>query len=302
MVPLLAVVGGTTASAGAPLHNISPTYLGRPTSSKPPFLPLGSFQRAKINPHVRRKPQLIFLGTQIDDSSAIERWALVKALSQFGSLSKVHPLTTRYCVANTPTPNGSAPQQPKIDCGHPIRCVYCKVQRGEAASFDLRTAKYHSPYLSFAAADLIDRNFKTMAAGHLNASQLALFNQYSRLPGYRVWHDEVWHAVPGLYDMSIQDAIQHMPVVAVGDYVDVGANVAFGTDLLSSDRSHYLTFAQVLNALQTGKSANPVPETLVPNVNAEANIVTALICHADGRKPAKVCNRAVIRSMLKHVK
>jgi hypothetical protein len=293
--------------AGLPLVNgmlatQSITYLGPLSNAAPPYLPLGAFHLTSINPHAGKKPQVIFLGTQIDDSSAIERWAVVKSLGQFGTFSKIRPLTTRYCVATTPPPNGSAPQQPKIDCGHPFQCVFCKVQRGGAASFDLPASKYDSRFVSLAPAELIDRNFKTMAPGDLNASQLALFNRYSRIPGYRAWHDEVWHAVPQLYGMSIENVTQHLPVVAVGGYVDVGANVAFGTDLLTSDRSRYLSFTQVLKVLQTGKAAAPAPDTLVPDVNAEANVVTALICHVDGRKPSKVCDRTVIRSMLKHVK
>jgi hypothetical protein len=62
-----------------------------------------------------------------------------------------------------------------------------------------------------------------------------------------------------------------------------------------------MTFAQVQSALISGKEpwSN---STLVADVNAEANAITALICHADGKKPASVCSRPAIKVILKHVK
>ena len=85
--------------------------------------------------------------------------------------------------------------------------------------------------------------------------------------------------------------------------METGSNVAMVTDSSGTlDTTPYLSFAQVQQTLRTGKSVGGAPDTLVSDTNAETNIITALICHADGRKPAKVCNRAVIRSMLKHVK
>lgn len=56
----------------------------------------------------------------------------------------------------------------------------------------------------------------------------------------------------------------------------------------------------IQSALVTGK--DPPLTKLVEDVNAEANIMVALICHADGRKPAKVCDRPAIRQILAHMK
>jgi hypothetical protein len=45
-----------------------------------------------------------------------------------------------------------------------------------------------------------------------------------------------------------------------------------------------------------------MPPTLISDVSAEANVITALVCHADHMQPKRVCGRAVIRKIVKHVK
>ncbi|HEX6510516.1 MAG TPA: hypothetical protein VF221_23040 [Chloroflexota bacterium] len=62
-----------------------------------------------------------------------------------------------------------------------------------------------------------------------------------------------------------------------------------------------LSFSRVHEVLVQGQNPRNAP-TLVEHVNAEANIIMALICHADGNKPANACNRPVIKAILKHVK
>jgi hypothetical protein len=61
-----------------------------------------------------------------------------------------------------------------------------------------------------------------------------------------------------------------------------------------------MPFDTVRQALATGK--DPQGSLLVEHVNAEANVLTALICHADGKRPGSVCNRSVIKRVLKYVK
>jgi len=41
---------------------------------------------------------------------------------------------------------------------------------------------------------------------------------------------------------------------------------------------------------------------LVSGINAETNILVALICHADGGKPSSVCAAHTVQGLLKHVK
>jgi hypothetical protein len=63
-----------------------------------------------------------------------------------------------------------------------------------------------------------------------------------------------------------------------------------------------LPFAVIQQSLQRGKSVGGAVPTLVPDVNAEANIITALICHADARHPASLCARPAIRAILQNVR
>jgi hypothetical protein len=293
-------------TGGIALSETNLTDLGKPSNSASPYLPLGSFRHTSVNPHAGKKPQLVFLGTQVDDNSAIERWAVVKALGEFGTFSAIRTLKTRQCeiaygVSNAPTPGH---KHGRLDCNSKVQSGGVGFGRpGGAASFDLRAARFHSPYVALAAAELIDRNLKTKFPTQLTGSQRALFDRYIHLPADRKWHDAVWHAVPLLYEsLTFAHSGRQLPLVAVGGYVETGANVALAADLLSSDRLSYLSFSQILKTLRTGKSVEPASDTLAPDVNAEANMITALVCHADGLKPARVCNRAVIRSMLKHVK
>jgi hypothetical protein len=304
----LVVLLAALVTGGIALSATNLTDLGKPSNSAAPFLPLGSFRHTTINPHLGKKAQLIFLGTQIDDSSAVERWAVVKALSQFGTFSKIRPLSTHLCqVTFGPSnPTGPSPghEHAKLDCNLSLRSWGIGPgPMGSSASFELRGSEYSSPYLAFSTAELIDRNLKTALQGHLTRSQLTLFDRYIRLSGDSVWHQAVWHSVPGLYEyLTLANRGRQLPLAAVGGYVETGANVAISADLFSADHLHYLSFRQMQTALRAGKPADGASDTLVPDVNAEANIITALICHADGRKPSKVCDRPVIRSMLKHVK
>ena len=61
-------------------------------------------------------------------------------------------------------------------------------------------------------------------------------------------------------------------------------------------------FADIQQSLATGHPVDGLPASLIPDVNTAANIITALICHADGKKPTSVCGRPVIRAILRSVK
>lgn len=62
------------------------------------------------------------------------------------------------------------------------------------------------------------------------------------------------------------------------------------------------SFSDVQESLVAGRAAGGLPQSLVTDVNAETNIITALICHADGKQPGSVCSRPVIRGLLMHVR
>ena len=72
-----------------------------------------------------------------------------------------------------------------------------------------------------------------------------------------------------------------------------GPNSGFGVNA---------SFPEVQESLLAGKATAGLPQSLITDVNAETNILIALICHADGKKPGSVCNRSVIKKLLKHVK
>ena len=59
-----------------------------------------------------------------------------------------------------------------------------------------------------------------------------------------------------------------------------------------------LSFSTVQQALIHGRVAGSGPRSLVPDINIETNILTALICHVDRLQPASVCNRPAIRQLL----
>jgi hypothetical protein len=57
----------------------------------------------------------------------------------------------------------------------------------------------------------------------------------------------------------------------------------------------------VQRALATGSEPSTLSH-LVEDVTAEANVISALVCHADGMNPKSVCGRPMITDILKHVK
>jgi hypothetical protein len=77
--------------------------------------------------------------------------------------------------------------------------------------------------------------------------------------------------------------------------IDVAATTPTGEDRITG-----MSFTSIQNALRTG--VDPKGSAVVEHVNAEANIITALICHANGERPSSVCKRPTVESILKHVK
>ena len=64
-----------------------------------------------------------------------------------------------------------------------------------------------------------------------------------------------------------------------------------------------LSFRQIQDALIRGKDPGPYAGPgLVEHVNAEANILGAIICHGDGGQPKRVCGRTSIRAIERHIK
>ncbi len=249
------------------------TCLGAPMDivSTEAYFPLSGFHRIPTFLHQGSKPELLFLGVEDSELSDIERWPVVKALDQFGSFSQVTP-AKRFC--------GNAS---------------CSI-----ASFDLSHAEYRSRYIAFVSRDLVD------AANGLyqrpSREELALFNRYARPPKAGSYRDAVL-AAANTYAKS------SLPLVTVGGYLQTETQIMNTGDFQALVQSTSTTgsapdlpFAAVQQSLQESKPVDSAYPSLVRDVNAEANIITALICHANGKRPASVCGRSSIKSILKHVK
>jgi hypothetical protein len=79
------------------------TCLGTLTNDSIPYLPLGRYSHSKTPmPKRHGKPLVLYVGALFDAPSASERWALVKALGQFGSFSNVQATTSNPAVKGQP--------------------------------------------------------------------------------------------------------------------------------------------------------------------------------------------------------
>jgi hypothetical protein len=282
LVPRGATAKGCNGCLGTPTNTVSPNQ----------YFPLSGFARMKGEkpPVLAGKPEVLFIGTQLQDSkfpqdetSAVERWPLVKALEQFGRFSGLERLP-RYCF----TPSGKTQQ-------------YCDLE-----SFNWHGARYTSPYISFAGRELLKTDATPLDS--LSGQELALYKKYSRakVPFYK--HDPL-HALTTVLSGGTETTRQ-LPLVVIGNYrqtidqiVTPGAfRKTFYGQIATPGESppvYYtgFSFTEVQGALAAG-TAN----ALTLEVNAQANVMTALICHADGGKPKTVCGRAVIKTILKQVK
>lgn len=283
LAAVLVLVALLATGAALAINNIA--NLGKPNNAVPLYLPIGSFRHAGQVLRQHGKPELLFIDTSVDGGSAAESWPVVKALSQFGRWSGLRASTSRACMLV----QASSVQ------------INCKVPGGyvdvrSVPEFDFSQARYASRYVNFADKDLIDRALHFHPG--LSKQQLTLFNHYARPPGYPVFRDAVLEAAlnaPGAAPGK------GLPLLAVGGYVEAGANVVTQGDL-ESYSTLGLPFSTIQRSLQRGRSVGGASSTLVSDVNAEANIITALICHADHMQPKHVCGRAVIRKIVRHVR
>jgi hypothetical protein len=226
-------------------------------------------------------PELLFIGTQTDGPSAAERWPLVKALDQFGTLDHVRATKSRGMPSVVP----------------PI-----------FPTFDLSRATYRSHYLAFVHKDMLD------ASGHLyqrlSKQEQAIYVRYARAANEPFKNDPNRVLATAIFG-NLPASTRRFPIVVVGEYLET-----YSQDVRESDftqqtpapggtpgidfKTEGLPFSAVQDAMIQNK--DPSGTRVVEDVNAEANIITALICHMDGRRPAQVCNRQGIKAILKHVK
>jgi uncharacterized protein DUF929 len=257
------------------------TNLGKPTSatSNSPIFPLSGFHRIGTSLHAFARPELLFISAVGDESSAVERWALVKALDQFGTLS------------NVGTSSVAAPHE--------------SYASGAIPTFDLTSATYRSRYLNFVHKDVLDSSNHLYQS--LDQTEKQLYDRYARsaFPADKNDTDN-FRATLGGIDGNSQHAF---PLIAVGGYLQTASNVLYPSDFFlkeynskTGSATSFASFDAVRQSLGTGKPASGIQTSLITDVNAEANTMIALICHADHLQPGRVCNRSVIKQILKHVR
>jgi len=316
LVAACAVLLATGISMAGPTTS-SIAYLGPPASvvSTASERPLDGFHR--VSTFVRRggKPELIFLAAQVPGARTIniERWPLVKALSQFGRLTGIKAVD-KHCV-----PVASGPTAGLEICTIP--------------TYDLSHARYSSPYLAFDSKDLVRTvGSKDRAFQPLSPIEKTLFDRYVR---YRSkpkclkldkfgspilvngqFLSYTCTSFANYIDAAIFNQTSRvLPLIAVGDYLQTVSQIMISGDFVetipltptpdskvpSPTEERVSSFDADRNAMLTGR-APFLLSGLVRNVNSEANVITALICHATKNQPKSVCTRPTIKQILKSVR
>jgi len=291
---------GVSIAGQNSITNLGPPL---PVQSTNANFPLSGFHRINTSLNRHGRPVLLVIGTLagpighgtfnvFDHKSAVERWPVIKALDQFGTFTGVRAAPA-LCQKDATT-------------GH----IVCQV-----ATYDWSRAAYRSRYLVFEHKDLLDRQDRSFQT--LSPTERVLYNRYSRNPGR-------WTLFPGRPDYVVgtvansnspggATSIRQLPLLLVGNYLQTVSQVAISGDfedtLTGSARDasgnlpnvqNGLSFATVQKALLHGK--NPRDTQLILDVNSEANIITALICHATKGQPKSVCTRPTIKQILKYVR
>jgi len=270
LVPVAALAGVAIAAS-------SITDLGSPTNNTAlnSLFPLDGFHRVHTSVGSRGHAELLFLGTMYpnDFQSQVERWPVVKALDQFGTLTGVRPDSPQCVLSRNPP------------------CTY--------ATFDWSRAQYRSRYLTFAHVDMLHPNGKLFQP--LTPAEKALYNRYARVRGGPMTGpDDIANTI---FHSWMGDTSRGLPLVVVGEYLQTRSPElipGYFRVVPVTPTTAVLAYPPVEASLRSRR--DPPGSQLVEAVNAEANIITAVICNADGDKPASVCSRPVIKTILRSVK
>jgi len=248
--------------------------LGSPTNDVPLSLPLGGFHHVGQPARSGSRAQVLFIGTQSDAFSAIERWPMAKALEQFGTLSGVKALT---------------PPCPVVNTSGPCLTAY--------PTYDWSRAHYVSRYVDFVHKDVT--NLQGRPFQRLSQREAALLHRYGPRPYKR---GQVVSFSP--CDTA---TLRSYPVVLIGGYVETVSNVVICADYSTSvssagglSQNVPLSFDEIRSRIAGNVKSTGQPTG--PDVNAEANLISALICHTDHMQPKRVCSRPGIKGILKYVK
>jgi len=214
------------------------TCLGSLTTDLPGGPYLAFFHKGQPVLRHHRHPEMLVIGSQSNGWSAIENWALVKALSQFGTLSGLTPTSTR---ADSHFGFGGIP------------------------TYDFSRVAYRSRYISLVYRDLTTRDGTPLQ--HASAYETRLARRFRGVG----------------------------PFMLIGGYARGVSPLAPGE--LDAPSGSGLSFDSVLQDLQL----HHVRQQFVDEINVEANVLTALVCHADRGMPTSVCSTGAVRTILQHV-
>jgi hypothetical protein len=207
---------------------------------------------------------------------------MLKALEKFGTFSDVKAVD-RDCSRTTPSGVCSDP------------------------TLDWSRARYASKYLTFLHVDLLSANGKPYQK--LTSRELALYNRYARAGAGGGAIDPYGAYVT--MSASLSPTSSHaLPLIVIGHHVQTISQIVLPGDFLIANTPVPVTsttpvgmqglpFSEVRSDLVHGR--DPTAVHLVEDVNAETNIISALICHADGGRPGTVCKRPAIRRIMKNV-
>ncbi len=287
-ISLVAVLAAQFSAALATGNTLD---LGKPTNavSTNAYFPMGEFHRINGKAAARLGGSVEFYYEPRDSFTNEEEWPFLKALEQFGTLAGIQAAPP-VCYPPPPTDPAGMGQ-------------VCYVP-----GFDLARASFKSHFIRAALRPLTDDSGRCLVVSMSNADwrRLLEFTQVSTRSRSRF----CWGLVSGQFP----DHNFNAPVLEAGSFVQTGVQLvqqfdyseplptpaAVATLRSYPDPLSGLPFATIQRALATDH--DPAGTTLNEDVNAEANVITALICHTDGGKPRSVCGRSVIKAILKHVK
>ncbi|MFZ0178355.1 MAG: DUF929 family protein [Candidatus Dormiibacterota bacterium] len=180
------------------------------------------------------KPMVVFVGAEYCPYCAAERWSMVMWLSRFGTfknLSEIQSSSTDV-FANTDT-------------------------------FTFYKSSYSSPYITFSANELEDRNQQPLQS--MTAQISHIFTTYDQPP------------------YTLQSG--QFPFIDIG-----GVFSLYSTSYTPGDLAN-LTWSQI-----AAKLSNP-NDQVTKDIVGNANILTAATCIATGDQPSSVCSSSTIQSI-----
>jgi hypothetical protein len=269
-VPISALVLVILSCLLVPMKSLaseSVVDLGKATNALPnEYFPLSGFHHTGKLLTIKGKVELLFIGAQADPFSGMERWPVVMALDNFGTLGHITAVVPPCPVTNMQV------------------CLY------SYATYDWSHATYRSQYFAFVHKDVLDLQ------GHpyqrLSTSEQKLYRRYTG-------------GKPSI-DPCSPASTRQLPIVVVGGYVETVSPLVtcrdFSTTTTVGQGTEQIPMS--FDAIRSAIIANKASTTssTAYDVNAEANVITALICHADRLQPARACGRSVIKKILKYVK